>query len=144
MTVFVLDASAALAWALPSQRTQGTHQFFASTERETFLAPHIFDWEVGNALLGLRRRGLISTGALADVLQDLSSLAITRRPALTLDEIDDLMAIAGGAELSLFDTAYFSLAMREAAHLVSRDRRLLDVARRCGLSCVDLMEDAGI
>lgn len=144
MTTFVLDASAFLAWALPNQRTLATGRFFLAAENDEFVAPHIFDWEVGNVLLSLRRRGVLSGQAFAEVLADSSSLVIDRRPALTSDEIDDLMTVAGGMGLSLFDAAYLTLARSEGARLVSRDRQLLNVARTSGLGYVNLVEDVGL
>ena len=139
MTTFVLDASAALASALPSQSTANSKTFFATHDTDDFIAPHIYAWEVGNALLALFRRGLLSAPALEGSLAQMAALSLVLWPALTSPQMDDLLARARLNGLSLFDMSYLALAQAQRATLVSRDRQLLDAAQRSGVECLDLI-----
>ena len=137
--MFVLDASAALSWVLPSQSTVTSKSFFAEHDTDDFISPNIFSWEVGNALLALFRRSLISDNALEGGLSGLVDLGVSLRPSLSGAQMDDLVLAAKRHGLSLFDMSYLALATSERATLVSRDRQLLDAASRSGVECLDLI-----
>jgi len=135
---FVIDASAALAWLLPSQSTAASVAFIETRGGESFIAPHIFCWEVGNVLLSLyRRRGLLS-GAHAEALLRLDALEIDLQPALSGSAIRELDHVARDIGLSLFDAAYLALALEHRCALVSRGERLLSVAKAEDIECIDL------
>lgn len=138
MSEFVIDASAALSWVLGSQSTAASVAFIEARDGESFVAPHIFSWEVGNILVGLYRRRRLSSNAYAKALSSLDALEIALQPALAEAAIRDFGALATGLGLSLFDTAYLGLAIERDCGLVSRDDRLLAVARARDVACVDL------
>lgn len=136
MSHVVVDASAAIAFLLPSQTTRATQEFFEDSHRGQLIAPSIFTWEVTNVLVRLGLRG-VRSAALEQALTAISALEIAVQTA-PLDA--HVLAIAREAlqlGLSVFDTSYLLLAIEWDCPLASRDDRLLFVARRF-VPCVDL------
>lgn len=136
MRSVVLDASAALAWLLPSQSTEAASAFLGESDAMVFQAPAIFEWEVYNVLVGLVRRGLLTDEGYQKALADYRRLDVQLHASTT--EIDDLAALARAVHLSLFDTAYFALALDRGWPLASRDEAMLTVAGQAGTACFDL------
>jgi predicted nucleic acid-binding protein len=57
---FVLDASIAAAWVVPSQGTDYARRVRLKAKREPFHVPAIFAAEVANVLVTLERRAILS------------------------------------------------------------------------------------
>ncbi len=142
MKEFVIDASAALSWLAPTQATASSAVFLQTRRESRLVAPHIFNWEVGNTLIGLQRRRLLSAAALEQAFVDLRAFDVFVALPMSPSEIEDLALIAREWSLSLFDSAYLQLALERDFALVSRDSQLLTVAGSEGLECVDLREAA--
>jgi predicted nucleic acid-binding protein len=136
----VLDASAALSFVLKSQSTPKAQALNRSREADQFISPDIFIWEVGNVLVKLRRRGVLSTRAFVRAYDDLAALEIDLRPALTPEEVVELGDLAFARGIRLFDAAYLALAIERNCALASRDIKLLEVAAR-EVPCIDLNGD---
>ena len=138
MNLFVIDASAALAWLMPSQATPQALAFLNTTRGERYVAPSIFDWEVWNVLAFRARRGPSPGSIVQDLAVELDSYRIVRREPVSAQ---DTVAFALAAELSLFDAAYLSLAVELDAELATRDAVLAQAARRHGVPTHDLRDD---
>ncbi|HWU14574.1 MAG TPA: type II toxin-antitoxin system VapC family toxin [Caulobacter sp.] len=136
MRSVVLDASAALAWLLPSQATEAAGAFLDEGDTTFFEAPAIFEWEVHNVLMGMTRRGLVTEEQYETALGDYRRLDMRlHSPGMAIEE---LAALARGLRLSLFDASYFALALDRDWPLASRDEALLTVTMAAGLECFDL------
>ncbi len=142
MTIVVVDASAALAWLLKSQRTPAASAFLGDADKWAFCAPAVFPWEVHNALLSVERRGLMSRAEHGQALDMLEALSIEIDDPLPHDGVRAQMEFARSAGLSLFDSAYLSLGLARSCGLASRDGPLLVAAKRTGLLCHDLRDEA--
>jgi predicted nucleic acid-binding protein len=138
----VIDASAALAWVLSSQATVSATAFLESRAAPRLVAPSVFSWEIRNVLLSLGRRGLLATTDYAAALRALDELQISIGPALNEEEVRELAVVAQGLGLSLFDTAYFVMAIEGSMGLASRDGGLLQVAAANGIECFDFRPGA--
>lgn len=136
--MIVLDASAALAFALPSQSNQTADAFFARRPLPLMIAPAVFRLEVNNALLKFERGGALKAEAATRVWDALRGMVAISAMADVEQRFDALMALARAERLSLFDAAYLDLAITEAAALASRDGPLLEAALRRGLAVEDL------
>lgn len=137
MTVVVLDASAALAWLLPSQMTNAANGLLAQADSIDFIAPHVFLWEVANVLAAkARRQGIVPVEAL----KRLDEVQISFDSAPDRERIPALMQVAMVAEVSLFDAAYLTLALEQGAGLASRDGALLTAAVAAGVDVFDLRD----
>ena len=136
MRSVVLDASAVLAWLLPTQATDAANAFLEQSDATTFEAPAIFDWEVRNVLLTYERRGLSTVERYDRAVANYLALNVTLHPLIV--DMDGLAALAQKARLSLFDASYLALALEQDWPLASRDEALLIVAARSGVKCFDL------
>ena len=136
MTQVVIDASAALAWLVPSQASQAGWRFLASIQDHSLVAPKIFDWEVRNVLLALARRGAVDSNAYNEALGVYEQLPIDFSEPVA--ELRDLATFARQSGLSLFDAAYVALALDRECGLVSRDAAQLGLASASGIACFDL------
>jgi len=131
-----LDASAALAWILPTQATPGAAALLDQSSTLIFEAPDIFAWEVRNVLLTMDRRGVLADGEYDEALAIYDDLVVRLSPPVF--EIKKLAVLARRARLSLFDASYLALALDRDWSLASRDEALLTVAKASGVDCFDL------
>ena len=136
MKTVVLDASAALAWILPTQATPAAAALLDQSGALIFEAPDIFAWEVRNVLLTMDRRGVLVDGEYDEALAIYDDLVVRLSPPVF--EMDKLAVLARQARLSLFDAAYLALALDRDWALASRDETLLTVAKAAGVECYDL------
>jgi predicted nucleic acid-binding protein len=134
---FVIDASAALAWLVPSQATTASETFRNAAARTDLLAPDAFRLEMRHALVKLERRGLVGPGALDAHLPALESL-LTLAPPLGTTDLAGAVALAREERLGLYDALYVQLATARGATLASRDSVLLEAAQRRGAAVEDL------
>lgn len=136
MRTVVLDASAALAWILPTQATPAAAALLDQSNTLVFEAPDIFAWEVRNVLLTMDRRGVLADGEYDEALAIYGDLVVRLSPPVF--EMDRLAILARQARLSLFDASYLALALERDWALASRDEALLTVAKAAGVECYDL------
>lgn len=71
MTTVVLDASAALAWLLPSQMTVSANRLLEQADDHDFIAPDVFTWEVANVLMVKARGRSVGVGDAFDQLAEI-------------------------------------------------------------------------
>lgn len=135
MTLVVLDASAALAWLLPSQATAAAHRLLQQADDHAFIAPDIFLWEVANVLVA-KARG--HSFVIGEAFDQLDGIEIALDHPLTDGEVRQLTGVATSAGLSLFDAAYLALAIERRGVLASRDTQLLSAATDVGVDVFDL------
>jgi predicted nucleic acid-binding protein len=134
ITDFVADASVAIAWAVVSQSSAGADRILDHVIKgATIFVPPIWFYETANTLLILQRRGKISPAeyrAGRELLEGLRMFTDDEALGLVSTQVADL-AIANG--LTVYDAAYLDLSMRKSIPLASRDTRLNNVAKRCGI-----------
>ncbi|NBB15624.1 PIN domain-containing protein [Caulobacter sp. SLTY] len=138
MSLVVIDASAALSWILPSQATAAAEEFLSDHIADTFVAPHIFQWEAGNILLALEWRGLLAAGDLDTALAALDGLPVMLIEPLLPAAVAGLRPLAREGQISLFDAAYLQLAADFSCGLATRDGGLVRLAGLVGIDCFDL------
>ena len=136
MKSVVLDASAALAWLLPSQVTDAASAFLGGGDVMIFEAPAIFEWEVHNVLVGMMRRGLLTDQQYDRASANYGRLNVQLHASVA--GIEELASLAREVRLSLFDASYFALALDQGWPLASRDEALLTAASEAGVECFDL------
>lgn len=132
---FVVDASIAVAWVHPEQRTAATEAMLEAVNRGTGVhAPSIWPIEVSNALLVLSRRRKLLEGNRKAGLDRLSALQV----AIDHDGVamawDKLSELAVTHNLSVYDAAYIELALRLGLKLASKDEALARAAESMGVS----------
>jgi predicted nucleic acid-binding protein len=123
--VIVLDASAAIDWLLQTAAGQQIETRIYSRS-ESLHAPHLLDLEVAQVLRRLVREGTVSAQRADQALQDLLSLRVARYPHFVfLPQIWRLRH-----NLSAYNAAYFALAEKLGATLITRDARLAAASAR--------------
>lgn len=126
MTVFVLDASAAIAWILEDERHQTAMEALAGLRaKDRARVPALWWFEVRNALVANERRGRLGEADTAAFLRDLGRLVIDvdRSPDETA-----LLTFARRHRLAVYDAAYLESARREGLPLASLDGDLRKAA----------------
>ena len=138
MTKLIVDASVAAAWLLASQATRSALDFLEGLHGFEPMAPHVFQWEIGNLLVRQTRR---EPGFdLSEALTLLDACGIASAPPLKRDDLRLLSLFAASRGLSLFDASYLWLAMGADAALASRDAGLIKAAHAAGVDVFDLRD----
>lgn len=134
MTAWVLDASLALAWALPDERSPAADRAAARVGPEDVLwVPALWWYEVANALALARRRSRLTEADGLRALETYGRLALETDAPLDGDLAWRLQSLAVAHGLSAYDAAYLELAQRRAAGLLTVDARLARAASRTGV-----------
>lgn len=132
MRAFVLDASLALEWfsKLP---TKGALEKRALFDDRVALVPHLWRFEIMNALTTWQRRGDVNSAQCAAVLHDIMQL-----PFAVVDEGDpELVVMAAlNSELNAYDASYLRAAMLLGEPLATLDRALRKAAIAAGVECI--------
>lgn len=119
---FVLDASIAIAWVVPSQTTAYTRGIRLRAKREPYHVPEIFAAEVTNVLVVLERRGILNdhgAEAAAEVLGRLSPVVHSSNLS-----VPELRTLAKRFGLTAYDACYLALALELRLPIACGDRPL--------------------
>ncbi|TAJ64953.1 type II toxin-antitoxin system VapC family toxin [Brevundimonas sp.] len=138
MTKLIVDASAAASWLLASQATRSALDLLDRLGTFDLVAPHIFQWEIGNVLVRQTRR--VSGFDLQEALILLDDFDIELAPPWERNDLRLLGLFAASRGLSLFDASYLWLAMAVDGAVASRDGSLLGAASAAGLPVFDLRD----
>ena len=132
----VLDASMAIAWAVPEQQTEISREVLSRVGAEGAFVPSLWKLEVANVLRNLVRRNRCDEKFAS------ASLDLLARLQITIDQETDVHAwgrtreLAIKFDLTIYDAAYLELALRREGTLATLDRALADAARRATLNVI--------
>lgn len=129
---FVIDASTVVAWALREADARATRARRLIRTEDAHV-PHLWWFELRNALIVNERRGRITEVATARFLRRLSRLRLVISP---LPEEAAVMALARKHRLTVYDAAYLELALREGVPLATLDGALAGSAKAEGVELV--------
>ncbi len=131
----VVDASVALAWALPDESSAYADAVLAAAEKEGLRVPELWAREIANGLVLAYRRRRITSADEAVFLAALSHLIIEVEEASgALPVIRDGTAAAIRYGLTAYDAAYVDLAWREGLALATLDTAMRKAAGQSGVS----------
>lgn len=130
----VLDASAALAFALADEFSTQAQRILAHVVEHGAVVPPLWQTEVANGLLSAWKRDRIDEVGIAHALVGLERLHIER--AAKDQESLALIALGRATDLSAYDSTYLLLALHSGLPLATLDRRLADAAVREGVTLV--------
>ena len=133
MSVFVLDASVALAWLLNEQDASMVEPVLLRLESDEALVPELWHLEVRNSLLVASRRGRLSPDAPTERLDALRDLPVRTDSGLDLSLA---FVLAQKHGLSYYDAVYLELAKRHSAPIATLDKAL---ARAAGIEGVPVL-----
>ena len=127
---FILDASVALAFVLPDEGTPVAQRLLSTVVHEEVIVPSLWHYEVASGLHNASVRGRLSQADATQALVVLSGLPLRiERP----DPVH-LIDLARELQLSVYDSSYLSLCLKERAPIATLDDRLADAARATGVS----------
>ena len=133
MSLFVLDASVAVAWLLSEETASRADLALVRLEDDEALVPHLWHLELRNGLLVAVRRGQFIAHGPAERLNALYDLPI--RSDMEPD-MDIAFALAEKHGLSFYDAIYLELAKRYTAPLATLDKALARATADEGLHLV--------
>jgi predicted nucleic acid-binding protein len=128
---FVLDASIAIAWVVPSQANAYSKRVRLLARHEPFHVPAIFATEIANVLVVLERRGILSAHGAETAASLLSRLdPIVHDLDLSVSE---LRGVAHRFGLSAYDSSYLALALETRLPIACGDRPLKAALSKAGV-----------
>ena len=128
MVMCVLDASITIAALIDEERSDEARAVFRAVIDESAVVPGLWALEVGNILLILERRRMLTTIARREHLDDLSHLPIVVDLETTARAWRDTMTLAERHSLTLYDGAYLELSLRRQVPLATFDEALRTAA----------------
>ena len=135
---FVVDASMAFAWVLPSQASPQANTLLERIEAGAGgVVPMFWYLEVANGLLVADRRKVITGSQRQRSLERLAALTLTVDDGEARNSFGRTSALAEQHGLSVYDATYLELALRRNLPLGARDRALRSAARRSGVPRLD-------
>ncbi len=130
MALFVVDASAALAWCFEDEASGWTDGLLERLRQgDRILVPAHWHSEILNGLLVALRRKRIQAGQPALFFEEFARLPIDTDPAITSIEARAVLAIGEKYGLTAYDAAYLELALRRQLPLASLDVDLRKAAQ---------------
>ena len=136
MTGFVLDASTALAWCFKDEDNSDADRAQQVLADSTALVPRIWHAEVANGLVAGERRKRIDWPDLERSVTLLETLDIRLDKTEITSRWIPLIQLARAHRLSLYDSIYLDLAMRERLPLATVDTALARAAQAVGVALI--------
>jgi predicted nucleic acid-binding protein len=130
--MLVLDASAALAWAMGDERRSPVEMVERLTE-EPVIVPTHWILEVTNGLRVGVLRGRLQPDEPLEVLARIRNLLIRVDPETPVRGWQETPVLAARFGLTTYDAAYLELALRMDAPLATLDQDLARAAREAGV-----------
>jgi predicted nucleic acid-binding protein len=131
----IVDASVALAWALPDESSTYADAVLAVVEQQGLRVPELWPREIANGLAVAYLRKRITSADEKAFLVALSHLSIEVEKASTaITVIRDGTAAALRYGLTAYDAAYVDLAFREGLTLATVDTAMRKAAEQTGIT----------
>jgi predicted nucleic acid-binding protein len=134
--VFVVDASASMAWCFKEERSDASVALLRRCQRNGFLVPALWFLECSNTLLLAEKHGRLHASAVSESIGFLGSLAPTIDADVPLRAFDSTLRIARNFSLTTYDATYLELAIRMRLSLATRDGALERAARSAGVELI--------
>jgi predicted nucleic acid-binding protein len=128
---FVLDASAAVAWASPDEAP--SVRLAEAVASGTAVAPALWPFEVQNVLAMLRRRGRLTGDDWAAAADAVRAIRIEIETVDRRRVEGEVLQIAVENGLTVYDAAYLELAQRKRIPLATLDAVLRKSAVAAGI-----------
>lgn len=132
----VLDASVALAWLLPDERSEAAERLIVRAVREQLRAPSLLLVEVANALLQAERRKRLRRPARLELFDAFTSLPMMLEP-ITAEATLRALELAASDSLTVYDACYLELALARECALATFDEALGRAAQVRGVTVLN-------
>ena len=137
MAVFVVDASATLAWCFEDEATAWTDGLLERLRSgDRILVPAHWPTEISHGMLVALRRKRIQPGRPQLFWDELSILPIEVEPALSPLHAKTVLSLGEKYGMTVYDAAYLELAKRKGLPLATLDKELIAAAPQEGVTLV--------
>jgi predicted nucleic acid-binding protein len=136
---FVLDASVTLAWCFPDEHTayaEAVLDLLANGVEA--MAPAIWPFEVGNALLAGEKRNRVTVAQVTSILRRIADLPISVDPVQADHAFEHVLPLARQTGLTEYDAAYLELSLRLGLPLATLDTKLRQSAKDVGVALLKI------
>ena len=140
MSAFVLDCSVAVTWIFDDEATPETDALLDRLELDAAFVPGLWRLELGNVLVRAERRKRIAASQVAACLGLLDRLPIVVDTETESRAFREVLALARAERLTTHDAAYLELAIRMGLQLATRDRALVQAARRVEVETIPVQK----
>lgn len=123
-----------MAWAFADEADETADALLAHVAHEGAVVPGLWPLEVTNVLLAAERRRRLTATDSARFLELLARLPIVVDEHTAARAFQQTFYLGRELGLSAYDAAYLELASRLELPLATRDGRLLEAARRFGVT----------
>jgi predicted nucleic acid-binding protein len=126
----VADASAFLAVVL---NESDRDWIICNTAGRSIISPEVFPYEIGNALIAMKRKRLLN------VREILRAFDLAQRIAVRLVSVNirDAMKIALQFNIYAYDAYYLQCCLENKSPLISLDNRMCDIAGSLEIKVVE-------
>jgi len=132
---WVLDASFALAWALPDEISGRAEEFLKETwGKAYFWVPALWWYELSNGLVMAQRNHRVSEADRNRLMEIYGMLPIQTDVFVSAELAWRLQAIAQEYLLTCYEAAYLELAQRRGLGFATTDHSLTMAARKAGIT----------
>ena len=139
MTLCVLDASVALAWAFEDEVSAYADDVIEALTESPGLVPLIWPLGVNNSVVLGVSRGRFEEADAVRFLDVLDTLPLAVDTEIARHELGNRILRVGIAHgLSAYDASYLELAMRRGLALATLDQRLVRAMERTGVPLLRL------
>jgi predicted nucleic acid-binding protein len=130
---FVLDASVSACWALDDEEDTIADVALDRSDVEEIVVPSLWWFEIRNILIVAERRKRLTVATTDAFLRSIRrlKLSIDRAP-----EEKDVILLARRHGLTVYDSGYLELALREGLALATLDKRLAAAAEAEGVRLI--------
>jgi predicted nucleic acid-binding protein len=129
---FVLDSSVALSWAFEDEASPSTEALLDRASREGAIVPDLWYVELANVLVGVERRGRLTSEKVALFVRTIDALRLQVDPLTTARTFGEIRSLALAERLTTYDATYLDLAMRRGLPPATLDADLVRAASRRG------------
>ena len=134
MNRFVVDASVALCWYFPRQKTAYTEAVFNRLAGgDEALVPALWPFEMVNSFVVAARQKTITFAQFDTFIADLKDLPVTVDLGGVGRSYSSIVRLSRQYQLSFYDAAYLDLALVEGVAIATLDKNLLTAARASGV-----------
>ena len=133
MNDVVVDASIALAWCFPDEKSDYAEAVLIALEGKQILVPAVWSLEITNAIIVAQKRKRINPKETQRFIELLEGLTIREAVLAIAWSANNILPLAQEYNLSAYDAAYLSIAIRHDAPLATLDNGLTSAALKAGI-----------
>lgn len=125
-----------MSWCFEDEKNPLGDGILDSLKNSAALVPAIWPLEIANVLVNAERRGRITEAASTRFLEVLNALPIEIDEETTNKAFKDTLLLARLHNISVYDSAYLELAMREGISFATADKELAHAAKKAGVKII--------